>query len=438
MSFDMLQWFNYSLLPFFVVLIVAEAMCVFKFKRRKFFIFRLIGSLAVGVSVVMLMSALMIYIVSYPIAGAIVYLIIYVYTLFALWFCFDEPLLSLLFVSSAAYITQNMSYRVFSILEVSGVVWSFGEIVGYSEAYTILQTAMYAVIYPVAYFLFIRRMNKHSSVHTHSLNVLLIAVAMLLITIFLCSWTNLYAYQHQYLLVINYLFSVICCLFVLAVQSGMLERSGLKRDIDVINQMWERDRQQYELSKENVDAINVMCHDLKHKIKKMRLDDSGLSDEELKQFEEVISLYDSRVKTGFEPIDVILTEKSLYCTKNNIKFNCLVNGVLLNFITPSDLYSLFGNILNNAIEAVSLIEDEDRRSVSISVRRGGGAVLIQSENFCKDEPKFKNGIPQSNKSGAHGYGMKSVKMLVEKYGGEINCTAENGVFRLSIIFPNLK
>ena len=34
-----------------------------------------------------------------------------------------------------------------------------------------------------------------------------------------------------------------------------------------------------------------------------------------------------------------------------------------------------------------------------------------------------------------GYGMKSVKMIAEKYGGELKVTAENGIFNTDLVFP---
>lgn len=409
--------FLYALLPFFILLYIVEALRVFRLKRRKLYFARLTGCFIVGVGLLFLLAMLAVVLSPYFIAGALVYVLIFIYTLLAHWFCFDESFLTILFAGVAAYSTQNLAYRVFSILEVSGVIWTLAQNVGFMVAYQVFQNLLNLIIYLAVYFIFIRRMNRHLSARSHDKGVFFIAATMLTVTVLLCAWTNTYSFQHKYLLIINYLFSIICCLFILAVQSGMLERSQLKRDIDLVNQMWERDRQQYELTKENIERINVLCHDLKHKIKRLRLDEGGLSDEEVAQFEKVISLYDSRVKTGFEPVDVILTEKSLYCHKNKIKFTCLVNGPLLNFIKPSDLYSLFGNILSNAIEAVSAIEDEDRRSINFTVRGVGGTVLIQAENFYNGKLVFKDGTPQSQKGKAHGYGIKSVQLLVEKYGG---------------------
>lgn len=435
MDFNFVNWMYMILAIFFVQIAAVEAVCVYNLKRRKYFIWRLTGCIAFAAGFLYVMSILLVALTPYYMAGSVVYILVFAYTLLACWFCFDDSFLTMLFFGIASYSVQNLAYRVFGILEVSGAVWRASYKIGYNAAYNILQAVTMITVYVALYFLFIRRLRKRQAARILNRNVMIIAAVTLTVTVILCAWTNCYSFQHQYLLIINYLFSIICCLFILAVQSGMLERSELKRDIEIVKETWERDRRQYEISKESVRQINVLCHDLKHKIRKLRLDESGLSDEELAQFEKVLSVYDSRIKTGCDPLDVILTEKSLYCNKNGIKFTCLANGEALGFISPSDLYSLFGNVLSNAIDAADKVKDGDRRSVSLTVREAGGAVLVQQENFYDGEIKFKDGLPQTGKGDGHGYGMKSIKMLAEKYGGEMHCSAEDGVFRFAVMFP---
>ena len=55
--------------------------------------------------------------------------------------------------------------------------------------------------------------------------------------------------------------------------------------------------------------------------------------------------------TGNHALDVILTEKSLICKQKEIKLTCMADGKQLAFMQTTDLYSIFGNLLNNSIEA---------------------------------------------------------------------------------------
>lgn len=430
-----LYWFLWVFPIFCFQILVAEIICAFKLKKRKRFVLRLVLGLLGGVCFVFLISVVEVLLYNVFAITAILYFLIFFYTVFVMWFLFEESFFTVLFCGVEAYSMQNLAYRVFGLLEAYGVVAKVGTTFGFI-GYKIFETLVFAAVYAGLYFLFVKQIQKSAATKAVNKNVLVIAAATLIVTILLCGFTNMYSEKNFELLVINYLFSIVCCTFVLAVQSGIVKSLELSRDVEIVKQSWERDRRQYELSKESVDRINFLCHDLKHKIKEIRLEESGLTKEELKELESVIKVYDGKIKTGSEALDVILTEKSLYCNKNDVRFTCMADGEALSFMKPSDLYSLFGNVLSNAIEAVLKIKDEDRRVINLTVRKNACAVIVSSENFYDGEVKFKNGLPQTAKEESyHGFGMKSVKLLVKNYGGEIRCSAENGVFKFFATFP---
>ena len=153
--------------------------------------------------------------------------------------------------------------------------------------------------------------------------------------------------------------------------------------------------------------------------------------------EDVISIYDSAVETGNKTIDIILTEKSLMCNKNHIKLTCIVDGGALSFMAEQDIYSLFGNAIDNAVEALSQVEDEEKRVVGIIAKRKGMFVSLQFYNYCSQTPQFSGGLPVTTKADKqyHGFGMKSIRMIAQKYGGEMDVSVENQVFNLRLLFP---
>ena len=64
-------------------------------------------------------------------------------------------------------------------------------------------------------------------------------------------------------------------------------------------------------------------------------------------------------------------------------------------------------------------------------------VSAHFENYYAGELDFDDGLPLTTKSDKryHGFGMKSIKMLAEKYGGYVSVKAEDGVFNLNILLP---
>jgi sensor histidine kinase regulating citrate/malate metabolism len=102
----------------------------------------------------------------------------------------------------------------------------------------------------------------------------------------------------------------------------------------------------------------------------------------------------------------------------------------------SDIYSLFGNALSNAIESVSGIQDEDKRCISLNVRSNSGLLSIHVENYYQGEIEFENGLPKTKKDQSwHGFGMKSMALIASKYKGSLTSTAVEDIFYLDVILP---
>ena len=104
----------------------------------------------------------------------------------------------------------------------------------------------------------------------------------------------------------------------------------------------------------------------------------------------------------------------------------------------SDEYldALFGNLTDNAIEAVKDLPVE-KRTISLSIREVRGFLSVNIHNLYEGSLAFENGLPVTTKADAanHGYGMKSVRMICLKYGGEMTVKADGGAFNLNLIFP---
>lgn len=180
----------------------------------------------------------------------------------------------------------------------------------------------------------------------------------------------------------------------------ILQRSDAEWDNMVLQQMMRQQRQQMELSKETVD------------------------------------IYDSTVKTGNETLDVLLAERSIVCKGRGIQLDYIADGAKLDFLKPGEVYSLFGNALDNAIEAVTPLEP-DRRYIGLQVRAERGMLLIRMENCAAEPLRFVDGLPQTTKGDArwHGFGVKSIRRIVQQHGGNLTMQAQDGMFRLVALLP---
>jgi len=226
------------------------------------------------------------------------------------------------------------------------------------------------------------------------------------------------------------------CLFYLYMQNSIEKRQRVEQELDMIHHLWYCQRDQYKLSQENIDLINRKCHDLKYQIGALRtLKDGVEADKQIREMENAVMIYDSGVKTGNVVLDTVLTEKSLYCEEHHIVLTCMADGTELEFIESVDLYTMFGNALDNAIESVIQQKNKEKRIIQVTVIHEKNLLVIRIANYHEGNIKFANGLPISTKEdkGFHGFGLKSIRYTAEKYGGGIVCQRIDNYFVLQIL-----
>ena len=116
----------------------------------------------------------------------------------------------------------------------------------------------------------------------------------------------------------------------------------------------------------------------------------------------------------------------------------MIEGDKLERISPGDIAAIFGNALDNAIEYVNTLPEE-KRIISLIGYARQDVMGIHIENYCEEALSFQDDLPVSTKGDDryHGYGLKSIRYVVNKYGGNIVVGLEDNIFSLDIIFPVL-
>lgn len=219
---------------------------------------------------------------------------------------------------------------------------------------------------------------------------------------------------------------------------AQLQELSMKKENDFLQNMIRMQYNDYQKSEESIAVVNQKYHDLKHAIALLKTDISG--DEKmayLNQIEDDIRSYEAQNKTGNKVLDTILTSKTIYGQKFGVTITCVADGQALDFISAIDISTLFGNALDNALEAVQKIPDSEERSIHLSVCRKKNFLCINIRNPYEGNLSFHSGIPTTTKEDRefHGYGLKSIRSIVEKYGGDMKISASNNRFDLNILIP---
>ena len=211
----------------------------------------------------------------------------------------------------------------------------------------------------------------------------------------------------------------------------------LEDEKETLNSLLQLQARQSELAKKEQEILNMKFHDMKHQIAVLKGMEEGKRNESLDELAKAIDIYGDYAKTGNETLDIILTQKALLCTEEGIVFTYVVDGKAFSFMSSSDLSSLFGNVIDNAIEAASK-QEGDYRLIKISAHEKNGFLSFLEENYVTGEIKFgKSGLPISNKENQvyHGFGTKSIKYIANKYRGTYSFEQKGNRFKVSLLFP---
>ncbi len=361
----------------------------------------------------------------------------YVLTAIAIWcvmmFCFDLDSLTAMYYSVEGYAIEHMAY-VSSVLIIYVTGWNEETLPG--MVYTIVYRYLFYAIFAVAsYVVFFRKSRMAEQDAKMDRRILLLSAVLVVLAIY---FSIIYAAAEDSFItrVICPVYGFACCGFVLLLGNGMVYENRLEKEQKEMEQMLSLARTQQEASREAIDIINIKCHDLKHSLRKIEaMSPSAERMEYIKEITDAIDIYDADYHTGYEELDYVLREKALICKENQIELSCIADGSLLKMISSVDIYSLMGNILDNAIEREKE-EAVGSRFISIKIVDQAGMTILSVENFCSEDPGFVNGLPETTKKDKnfHGFGTKSIKYIVEKYGGEVTMDIKNQAFRVHAIF----
>lgn len=410
--------------------LVLQALCgVFAFsyalERRERFWLRLVIAAFVGMLLVDMFSSLL---WGLGMAGEILSItILYLILIGITCFCSRTSLWTAMFVASSGYIAQDIASRFKYLLRLDPGIDAFFPT---SLGVVVSDLVCYGGVYLLAYFIFRPRVRQGEEIFDDRLkvvfSVLVLAICSGLPRLF---YPQIKAFTPLTILAMN-LYQILCGCFVLIIQYGVLERAGMTRQMDAMRELLHQQRVQYETSKDNSQLVNEKYHDLKRLLSDFR---GRVPDEQLDKLERHISVYNTYIQTGSEVLDVVLAEKQIQCSQRGIQITCYADGAALNFMEKLDLYSLLNNALTNAIEATEKLP-EGERFVTLTVAHDEGMVTIHVENSCQPPAEMEDGLPKSQRDPRyHGFGMKSMVRVAEKYSGTLAAKYRDHMFNLDII-----
>lgn len=234
---------------------------------------------------------------------------------------------------------------------------------------------------------------------------------------------------------------IVICAVVVQIYN-IQKRRKLEREKEILEQVLAEEKEQYlELSEANK-SLRYANHDLQKYMNVVR---------------EIVNDKGDGKLTGDDVMNRILRQKETETEKKGIRFTSTKNGRFSPRLTNAEIIRLLTNLLDNAIEAAEKCEQEPFVSVCIGVQETDGCegIGVQETDDCGDsgaqelenrvhieihnsknpeeKPLEKDMATSKSDKEHHGYGMRIIREIVERYEGHLEVEDRGDVFVVVVV-----
>lgn len=207
-----------------------------------------------------------------------------------------------------------------------------------------------------------------------------------------------------------------------------------------MEQKLQMQKQHYEELTAKMDEISRMRHDMRHHMRAlMSYAQQGKYQELMKYLQEYAS--------------VMTEEEKVVCYCRNMAVDAVIHfytgelrqrGISFEYdmmlpqnigITDTDLCKIYGNLLENAVDAVKELPPESHPYVKVLTKIKNKKLLIEISNPYSNEIQRKENGFYSTKHEEFGIGTASVTEVVQRIGGYVAFSTEEGIFKVNIFLP---
>lgn len=227
---------------------------------------------------------------------------------------------------------------------------------------------------------------------------------------------------------------------VFLVHEKMIVTLTENTELQLEKQKEEINAEYYSALEKQYNSSNILIHDIKRCL--LNIKDLSYDNENQKIIEYIDSIYEGyeikklRQYSNNKLLNLIISRYDQMCYENNIIFNIDIRNVDFSRFNDCDLTGLFGNLLDNSLEAA---RNSLNKQIDLVVdKKNEKYIIIELVNTSDNKPQKKGNeyISSKKNSNLHGFGLKSIARIIKRYDGYLNCeyNNESKTFKIVIIF----
>ena len=258
-------------------------------------------------------------------------------------------------------------------------------------------------------------------------------------------------YMNLYLLIIicidSYKLDIINLGYLIKCITNLMMNYLFFRIINLLSKEY-RNNKRLSIEKERLEAQTRYIEEIEHTHKKIRelkhdynnhlniITNLALSNKSkyvadyIKEIEKRFLSTDIICQTDNIIIDSLVNSKYIYANSNEIEFDLKINKIGKINILDTDLCSLIGNLLDNAIEGAFKSE---RKYINLEIKKSKKYLAIKIYNTTNGIVNYKDGkfLTTKNKEN-HGIGLNKVNDIVNDYNGYMKIKYDEKIFEVNV------
>lgn len=300
------------------------------------------------------------------------------------------------------------------------VIVGFQKLILYFE-YTLLKT----------YF------TKRTQISNKTLNLMicLLIASVILPEIFLTKYIS-----HTEIDLLTFLIGMldflVICFLIFKIYGYLIKDYQKMMEQDVLLETLNHEKRILKVIEEKTEEMNKLNHDLNnHKLTMLHLLKEKGKEAADQYLDDLLPESSTYVYTKNEVLNYILNEKMDLAESLGIDVKCFIEGGIENEISDVDLSVLFGNLLDNAINAA---KEAEKKFIDIKIKKDDYKMVISIINSYTNLDFRNEKYYSTTKGKGHGYGLSNIKQIVEKYNGHDYIEHDDKVFKHICIFLLMK
>lgn len=238
------------------------------------------------------------------------------------------------------------------------------------------------------------------------------------------------------------LLSVSCiwltCLIMYFVVQQMNKDNQTKLEYELMKEKEKYSKESMEIIKRGNEELREFKHDLKNYLLPLqemaeKMPQSEMADAWEKIFQKIEDVQ-TLIQTGNRYVDSMINTKISLARSEKTDVKCTILS-RMDGVDGLEFCSVFGNLMDNAIEAERTVADGKKIEILIEEKMGYLRLLVQNKidrSVLKENPELRT---TKKTEGVHGIGHKSVEWTMQKMGGAVKYYEKDGMFCAETVFP---